>query len=129
MRIVGSTGRPEVSKDALLKALKGAHWPRLSLTLVAPGQGARHQTGYAALVLGTPEPVLTRVAFGPAFGEAGRRALAELLEAFAKHGTRRLYEAALSPGELAALTEGETALLARVAAAKNPLSPERVPAG
>ncbi len=129
MRIVGSVGLPEVSKAALLEALKGAHWPRLSLTLVAPWQGARERTGYAALVFGTPEPVLTPPAFGPAYGEAGERALAELLEVFAKHGVRRIFEAALAPGELAALTEGEEALLARAAAARNPLSRERVPAG
>ncbi len=129
MRIVGSPGQPRASKEALLKALKGAHWPGLSLILVTPWQGNREEAGYALLVLGAPEPVLTRMAFGPAFGPTGRKALAEVLEAFAKHGARRFYEAALSPGELAALTEGETALLTRVAAAKNPLSPERVPAG
>ena len=129
MRIVGHAGLPEASRTALLEALKGAHWPQLSLTLVAPWQGTRERTGYAALVLGTPEPVLTPVAFGPAFGEGGVRALKALLEAFAKHGVRRLFEAALAPGELAALTEGEEALLARVTAARNPLSRERVPAG
>ncbi len=129
MRIVGYVGRPEASRAALLEALKGAHWPRLSLTLVAPWQGTRARTGYAALVLGTPEPVLTPLAFGPAFGEGGVRALKALLETFAQHGVRRLFEAALAPGELAALIEGEERFLARVAAAKNPLSRERVPAG
>ena len=129
MRIVGSTGLPHASREALLKALKGVHWPSLSLTLVGPWQGCREETGYALLVLGTPEPVLTRVAFGPAFGKTGKEALSEIIETFTKHGVRRFYEAALSPGELAALFEGETALLARVAAAKNPLSPERAPVG
>jgi len=129
MRIAGSIGRPEETLKALSENLKGAHWPKLSLTLVAPRQDDRAHVAYAAMILGTAEPILTPPAFGPAFGEAGKQALRELLELLAKHQVKKLYEAVASPGELATLTAADERLVKRLAAARNPLHPERVPAG
>ncbi len=127
--MAGCIGRPQRTLEALSQSLKGAHWPKLSLTLIAPRQDDRAQAAYAAMILGTAEPILTPPAFGPAFGEAGRKALAELLEMLQKHQVKRLYEAVASPGELATLGAADEGLIARLVAARNPLHPERVPAG
>ncbi len=129
MRIAGSVGLPEETLKALTQSLKGAHWPKLALVLITPRQDDRAHAPYAAMILGTAEPILTPPAFGPAFGEAGTRALAELLQFLAKHQVKRLFETVASPGEMAALPAADEALVLRLAAARNPLHPERVPVG
>jgi len=129
MRIAGTIGRPEATLKALLESLKGAHWPKLSLTLVTPRQDDRSHAPYAAMILGTAEPIVTPPAFGPTFGEEGTRALRELVAFLEKHEVKRLYETVASPGEMAELEAADERLILRLAAARNPLHPERVPAG
>ncbi len=123
MKLVGTPGNPEASKEALLRALKGAHWPGLSLTLVGPWQGARDRAAYAVFVFGTETPIASYPAFGPAFGEEGERALAELMAELARRGVARIYEAALAPGRLAELAQAGPELAREVFAARSPADP------
>ncbi len=123
MKLVGTPGNPKATKEALIQALKGAHWPKLSVTLVGPWQGERERAAYAVFVFGTPEPVATYPAFGPALGPEGEAELAELLGFLEAHGVTRLYEAALAPGRLAELAQAGPELAQEVFAARNPADP------
>ena len=127
MRVAGTPGRPEATLKALQAALKGAHWPKIALVLVTPRPDQRQNAPYAVLIAGAAEPIVTPPAFGPAFGEAGVRALGELLAWAREHKARGLFEAAAAPGEIASLPADER-LFGRLVAAKNPLHPERLPA-
>lgn len=123
MKLVGNPGNPRATKAALLRALKGAHWPKLSLTLVGPWQGTRDRAAYAVFVFGTETPIATYPAFGPAFDEEGKKALAELLGELAGRGVNRVYEATLAPGRLAELAQAGPELAHEVFAARNPADP------
>jgi len=126
MRVIGSTGRPRATAEALLAELKGAHWPGLKLVLVAPaGNGGE----ISVMVSGAREPLLTRPAFGPAFGEEGRRSLGELVAEFRRRGAKGPYEAVLPPGRLGALSDQGPGLAARIEAVKNPADPAAWSAG
>ncbi len=123
MKLVGDPGNPKATREALLAALKGAHWPRISVTLVGPWQGDREETIYAVFVFGTPEPIVTYPVFGPAQGPEGVAELSALLQELEKRGVRRLYEAALAPGRLAELAQAGPELALEVFAARNPADP------
>jgi len=123
MKLVGTPGSPKATREALLTALKGAHWPKVSVTLVGPWQGDREGAVYAVFVFGTPEPMATYPVFGPGQGAEGVDELMVLLKELQKRGVQRLYEAALAPGRLAELAQAGPEIAEEVFAARNPADP------
>ncbi len=99
MEIIGFRGAPELTLKALQDALKNTHFPSLIVTLVTDWQDQRDRARYALFIRGPKTPILTEDAFGPAFGEAGRRALAEAVAWLEQKGVRKFYEAVLPPSE------------------------------
>ncbi len=123
MELIGSYGRPKHTLAALRDALKGAHWPKLQVTLVTTWQGERKALPYAIFIEGYKTPILTQPAFGGAFGDEGRTALAELVRWLSAQGVRHFYEAVLEPGRFTELTSTDPEAVATLTAIRNPADP------
>lgn len=121
---LGLPGAPLETFRDLLAQLGAADPPGGgTLILLTDGQGVRTAARYAALVTRGDEALLTAAAFGPAYGEAGRQALADLTRLAQQRGwaTR---ETVLGPSDFVrVLAEPDAAEIARLIAASNPSDP------
>ncbi|MBB5234918.1 DUF3197 domain-containing protein [Deinococcus budaensis] len=121
---LGLPGAPlETQRDLLAHLGAEARAGGGTLTLITDGQGVRTAARYAALVTRGDEALLTAAAFGPAYGEAGRQALADLARLAQARGWP-LRETVLNPSDFVrVLAEPDAAEIARLIAASNPSDP------
>lgn len=121
---LGLPGAPlETQRDLLAHLGDGGHPGSGTLTLITDGQGVRTAARYAALITRGDEALLTAPAFGPAYGEVGRQALADLARLAQERGWA-VRETVLNPSDFVrVLAEPDAAEIARLIAASNPSDP------
>jgi hypothetical protein len=125
---LGLPGAPQDTLRALLTRLEGAEWAGAgraggALILITDRQGERLSARYAALLTGREEALLTAPAFGPAYGEAGTRALVELTH-WAQARNLPVRETVLNASDFVrVLAEPDGTEVARLIAASNPSDP------
>ncbi|GEM88893.1 hypothetical protein ODE01S_03270 [Oceanithermus desulfurans NBRC 100063] len=125
MERIGFRGLPKDTLEQLKPRLKKLHFPSLKVILVTDRQGRREQARYRVFLVGGKHALLTEDAFGPAYGEEGVRALAQLIEMLRKGGAFNFKEAVLPPDVYAALDAmDEGAVRERLLANANPADPE-----
>lgn len=132
MDLLGLPGAPQDTLRALLTRLEGAAWAGAggagALILITDRQGERLSARYAALLTaglmaGEEEALLTAPAFGPAYGEAGTRALVELTR-WAQARGLPVRETVLNASDFVrVLAEPDAGEVARLVAASNPSDP------
>lgn len=119
MDIIGFRGAPGLTLQALQTSLHGSY-PQMIAILVTAHQGHRNQASYALYVRHTHPHLLTQVAFGPAFGDVGQQALAQLVGWLVERGVTHFYEAVVSPAHLAELLERGSKIEQHLLAVANP---------
>ena len=124
MERTGFKGLPKETLEQLKPRISKLHLPSLKVILVTDHQGHRDRARYRVFLVGGRHALLTEDAFGPAYGEAGERALAELVQLLRKGGAYNFKEAVLPPDVYAALDAmDEAAVRERLLANANPADP------
>lgn len=124
MERIGFKGLPKETLEQLKPRLKKLHFPSLKVIFVTDHQGRRDRARYRVFLVGGKHALLTEDAFGPAYGEAGEKALAELVQLLRKGGAYNFKEAVLPPDVYAALDAmDESAARERLLANANPADP------
>jgi len=124
MERIGFRGLPKETLEKLLPRLKKLHLPSLKVILVTDYQGRRERARYRVFLVGGKHALLSEDAFGPAYGEEGRRALTELIERLRKGGAYNFKEAVLPPDVYSTLDELDPGTLReRLLANANPADP------
>ncbi len=124
MERIGFRGLPKETLEQLKPRLKKLHLPSLKVVLVTDHQGQRERARYRVFLVGGKHALLTEDAFGPAYGEEGVRALAQLIETLRKGGAFNFKEAVLPPDVYSTLDELDPhALRERLLANANPADP------
>ncbi len=96
---------PEQTLAQIKPKLKKLHFPTMTVILVTDRQGDRARSRYRVLLEAGKHVFFSEEAFGPGFGEAGAKALSELIATLKGSGVRRFKEAVLPPDVYAALDD------------------------
>ena len=121
---IGVQGASGETLEAVLRAVKNLHLERAQVTLVTDWQDRRERARYAVFVREGEHRVLSADAFGPRYGEAGGKALADLVNALTDRGANNFKESVLSPHEFSqALEYPDEAMIMKITANANPTDP------
>jgi Protein of unknown function (DUF3197) len=122
---IGMRGSPIETLNALREATRRADFD-LSMIIYLTDWEDRRETARVAVLMRFPlETLITEDAFGLRYGEAGKKALADLTTYFVDHGATNFKESVIAPHEFTRLLEYPSSQnLARVFANADPTDPE-----
>jgi hypothetical protein len=122
---IGMRGSPIETLNALREATRRADFDSSLIIYLTDWEDRRETARVAVLLRFASETIITEDAFGPRYGEAGKKALADLTTYLVDHGATNFKESVIAPHEFTRLLEYPTKEgLARVFANADPTDPE-----